>query len=244
MLSLWLSKNFTDPIVSKEAQDALRLENTRREFVANISHELKTPVTVIRGSLEALIDKVVTDPTQIENYHKQMFYEAAFLQRLISDLLDLSKLQNADFIIEKQKISLYDILDDITRSVGHIAIKKGVEIRIAKNDVDCVVNGDYGRIRQMLMIIFDNAVKFSPDNGIVDIVYKNKYLSIRDYGIGISQSDLPYIFDRFYKTNSAQNKSGTGLGLAIAKQIAERHNIILSVQSREGIGAEFIFKMP
>ncbi|WP_291583325.1 sensor histidine kinase [Clostridium sp. UBA6640] len=244
LLSLWLSKNFTDPIISKEARDALRLEHTRREFVANISHELKTPVTVIRASLEALVDKVATDPTQIEDYHNQMLCEATFLQRLIGDLLDLSKLQNMDFVIEKQDISLCDIVDDITRSVRHIAVKKGIELNIVKNDTDCIINGDYGRIRQMLMVILDNAVKFSPEKGTVDIIHKNRTLSIRDYGIGISKADLPFIFDRFYKTNSEQNKTGTGLGLAIAKQIAERHNIELSVQSNEGAGAEFIFQMP
>lgn len=244
LLSLWLSKNFTDPIISKEAQDALRLEKTRREFVANISHELKTPITVIRGSLEALIEKVVTDPVQIENYQKQMFKEATFLQRLVGDLLDLSKLQNTDFIFEKQNISIYDILDDVTRSITQSAGKKGICVNIARDSSDCLVYGDYGRIRQMLMIILDNAVKFSEGNGTIDIVLNNKTLSIRDYGIGIPEEDLPFIFDRFHKSRSEQNKQGTGLGLAIAKQIAERHDIELMVRSEEGKGTEFILKMP
>lgn len=244
LLSLLLSKSFTDPIITKEAQDALRLEKTRREFVANISHELKTPITVIRGSLEALIEKVVTDPVQVEDYQKQMLNEATFLQRLVGDLLDLSKLQNTDFVFEKQVVSMNDILEDVIRSVTLSARKKGISVNIARDGSSCIIYGDYGRIRQMLMIVLDNAVKFSKENGKIDIMLKENVFSVCDYGIGIPEEDLPFIFDRFHKSRSEQNKQGTGLGLAIAKQIAQRHSIELSVRSIEGVKTEFIFKMP
>lgn len=244
LLSVWLSKNFTAPIVTKEAQDALRLEKTRREFVANISHELKTPITVIRGSLEALLEKVVTDPTQVEDYQRQMLREATFLQRLVGDLLDLSKLQNSDFVIEKQNILVYDILEDVIRSIRQAATCKGIDIAFTADNRGCMLYGDYGRIRQMLMIILDNAVKFSDENSVIDVALFNGTLSIRDYGAGIPEEDSPYIFDRFYKSRSEQNKQGTGLGLAIAKQIAERHGIELSAQSGTDKGAAFILKLP
>lgn len=243
LLSLWLSKNFTDPIISKEADNALRLENVRREFIANISHELKTPVTVIRGSLEALIDKVITNPTQIEDYHCQMLEETIFLQRLIGDLLDLSKLQNYDYIIEKQNVSINNILEDVVRSISPIALEKQVKLIIKKSNNSHFIYGDYGRLRQMLLIIIDNAIKFSPSNGEVDITLNEKKIIIHDNGIGISESELPHIFDRFYKSRSEQNKSGTGLGLAIAKQIADRHNIKISVSSNINEGTFFIFEM-
>lgn len=244
LLSIGLSKNFTEPIITKEAQDALRLEKTRREFVANISHELKTPITVIRGSLEALLEKVVTDPAQVEDYERQMLREATFLQRLVGDLLDLSKLQSAGFVVEKQEISVCEILDDVLRSVSQAAKGKGVAINVITDNKNCMLHGDYGRIRQMLMILLDNAVKFSGENGVIDVVSQNRTLSVRDYGAGIPEEDLPFIFDRFYKSRSEQNKQGTGLGLAIAKQIAERHNIELSAKSAPGKGAQFILKLP
>lgn len=229
--------------LDKASRESAKLEQMRRDFVANVSHELKTPVTVMRGSLEALVEKVITDPVKVEDYHNQMLSEAKFLQRLIGDLLDLSRLQSMDFAIEKSEISLCDVLDDVTRSAGQLAEKKGVIIVVEKADANCKIIGDYGRLRQMLMIILDNAIKFSPENGKVEIVFGDKQLTIKDNGTGIPPNDLPYIFDRFYKSRSEQNKTGTGLGLAIAKQIADRHGIELTVESKNGDGATFIFRM-
>lgn len=225
-------------LASRESE---QLHTLRRDFVANISHELRTPVTVIRGSLEALCDEVVTDPEQVKSYHRQMLNESVFLQRLVDDLLDLSRLQNADFKIEMQEISLCDVLKDVIRSAQHVAQRKHIEIREDYNTPMCAVIGDYGRLRQMFLIILDNAIKFSPQNSIVTVSLNNKTVSIRDNGIGIAEGDLPYIFDRFYKVKSEKNKNGTGLGLAIAKQIADRHNIRVSVSSKQNEGTEFQF---
>ncbi|GAA0746496.1 HAMP domain-containing sensor histidine kinase [Clostridium oceanicum] len=241
LLSLWLSKKFTSPILQKEAEDAIRLDKIRRDFVANISHELKTPVTVMRGSLEALTDKVVTEPKMVESYHKQMLKESIYLQRLIGDLLDLSKLQNADFEMEKSNVSIFELLHETIRSAKHIGKSKNIKIEFEK-DKDFIIEGDYGRLRQMLMIILDNAIKFSPKDGVVKVLLRNRELTIKDYGIGISKDELPFIFERFYKSRTEENKSGTGLGLAIAKQIAHRHNINLWAKSIEGTETEFKFK--
>ena len=148
---------------SKESQ---QLEQMRKDFVANISHELRTPVTVIRGSLEALCDKIITDPKQIEDYHQQMLNEAKFLQRLVGDLLDLSRLQNPHFAIEKQQLSLNDVLSDVIRSARQIAKQKNVNINLIKSNQEAFnkeLIGDYGRLRQMFLIILDNAIKFSPE---------------------------------------------------------------------------------
>lgn len=227
--------------LDEASHESEKLENMRREFVANISHELKTPITVIRGSLEALVDKVVTDPLKIEEYHIQMLNESKFLQRLVGDLLDLSKLQSMDFIIEKNEISICDLIDDVIRSAKQLAKKERVKIEFTKKIDNYKILGDYGRIRQMIMIVLDNAIKFSPKNGTVDIILENDSLYIKDNGIGISSEDLPYIFERFYKSRSEENKIGTGLGLAIAKKIADRHNIKLKAKSLEGEGATFIF---
>ena len=225
------------------SQESEKLEVMRREFVANVSHELRTPVTVIRGSLEALVDKVVTDPDQVEDYHAQMLKESKFLQRLVEDLLELSKLQSIDFAIEKSKLSFFDVIEDAVSSVGPLAKKKGVAIRVVKNMPNLTIMGDYGRIRQMVMIILDNAIKFSPENETVEMVLENNKLFIKDNGSGIEAAYLPYIFDRFYKARSEQNKEGTGLGLAIAKNIASRHGIGLTAENAQDGGAIFIFDL-
>lgn len=223
---------------SKESEN---LQKLRRDFVANISHELRTPVTVIRGSLEALCDGIVNDPEQIKEYHQQMLSESKFMQRLVNDLLDLSRLQNVDFKIEMQKLNLCDVINDVVRSARGIGRTKNIDI-IYKQDTEiCTVLGDYGRLRQMLMIIVDNAIKFSRNNDIVEIYLNNRKVFIKDNGVGIKKDDLSYIFDRFYKVKSEANKDGTGLGLAIAKQIADRHNIDISVFSIQGEGTEFQF---
>ena len=222
-----------------------KLEQLRRDFVANISHELRTPITVIRGSLEALCDGVVIEPSQVNEYHKQMLEESKSLQRLVGDLLDLSRLQNMDFNIEMANVNLCDVVSDVIRSAKNIADSKNIELIVENKATNCTVIGDYGRLRQMFMIIFDNAIKFSPIKGHIYITLSQKdslYVSIKDEGIGISKEDLPYIFDRFYKTKSIENTSGTGLGLAIAKQIVLRHHAEISAIINQDKGSEFIIK--
>lgn len=223
------------------SHESEKLEIMRREFVANISHELRTPITVIRGSLEALLDKVVTDPSKVEEYNLQMLKESRYLESLVGDLLDLSRLQSTDFGINKTEISMCEIVDDVIRSANPLAKKKNVRLEITKEIDNCKLLGDYGRIRQMIMIIVDNAIKFSPSNETVNITLENGKLYIEDKGIGISSEDLPYIFERFYKARSEQNKTGTGLGLSIAKKIAERHGIELTVRSTKSVGTTFVF---
>lgn len=229
-------------IASKESEN---LEQLRRDLISNVSHELRTPITVIRGSLEALRDKVITDPSKVQIYYDQMLSESKALQRLVGDLLDLSRLQNADFYIEKSDQNILDILYDVIRSGEHIASKKNISIVFENTAQDLVVRGDFGRIRQMIMIILDNAIKFSSAHGKIDIkLYQTDTLniSIADQGPGIEKEMLPYIFDRFHKTKSPDNKDGTGLGLAIASQIALRHDAQIIAQSEKGEGSLFTIK--
>ena len=228
--------------LSFASQESEKLSKLRNDFIANISHELRTPVTVIRGSLEALRDGIITDEERVREYHGQILNESIYLQRLINDLLDLSRLQNLDFKIEMNNLNLCVVLDDVIRGAQNMAKSKDIEI-VKEFDGDvCTLLGDYGRLRQMFFIILDNAIKFAPSGSSVKIYLKDKMVSIIDKGPGIPKDDLPYVFERFYKVKSKENKEGTGLGLAIAKQIADRHNISLSVKSVEGEGTEFIFK--
>lgn len=224
--------------------ESQKLEKLRREFIANISHELRTPVTVIRGSLEALRDGVVTDKEDVREFHEQMYKESLFLQRLINDLLDLSRLQNTDFPIEKAPLNLVDVIGDAVRGSRQIGKEKKLEI-ISKVDKDVyLLNGDYGRLRQMLMIFLHNSIKFSPEGGKIEVILQGSKLLVRDHGCGIKPEDVPHAFDRFYKARNEQNKSGSGLGLAIAKQIALRHEMELSLESIVGEGTTIVVQLP
>ncbi len=221
-------------------QERENLETLRHEFTANISHELRTPVTVMRGSLEALRDGMISEE-QIPTYYDQMFRESLFLQRLIEDLLELSRLQNASFSIEKEEVNVIEILEDVVRSAKQIAKNKSIEICFEKDTGSFRFQGDYGRLRQMFFIIMDNGIKFSEKNQKLRINWEGKVLTISDEGIGIEREELAHIFERFRKARSEENKNGTGLGLAIAKQIADRHGIKISVASEVGVGTSFSF---
>jgi len=225
-------------------EESQKLEKLRREFIANISHELRTPVTVIRGSLEALRDGVVTEQEDVQEFHEQMYKESLFLQRLINDLLDLSRLQNTDFPIEKAPLNMVDVIHDAVRSSRQLGAEKRLQIT-SSVDEDCyMLNGDYGRLRQMLMVFLHNSIKFSPEGGELRLELEGNRLKIIDHGCGIKPEDVPHAFDRFYKARNEHNKSGSGLGLAIAKQIAQRHDMELELTSKVGEGTTITVVLP
>jgi signal transduction histidine kinase len=227
--------------LEKASEESTRLGKLRQDFVANISHELNTPVTVIRGSLEAIRDGVITSPLKIREYHDNMLKESISLQRLVKDLLELSRLQNTDFSIEMQELNLCESLNDAMRSVTQLAEEKGIPLQLQVDTDVFLVKGDYGRLRQMFIIILDNAIKFSLPGSAVDVALSEGVVTICDTGFGIPAVDLPYIFDRFYRAKSPENTKGSGLGLAIAKQIADRHGITVSVESTIDQGSCFEF---
>lgn len=224
--------------------ESRKLEKLRREFIANISHELRTPVTVIRGSLEAIRDGVVTEKEDVDDFHEQMYKESIFLQRLINDLLDLSRLQNTDFPIEMDKLNLCDVIQDAVRGSRRMSMEKQLEIK-AELDRDLyIIDGDYGRLRQMLMIFLHNSIKFSPEGSTIKVELKGNDLYIIDHGCGMPAEDVEHAFERFYKARNEHNKTGSGLGLAISKQIALRHNMQVSLTSTVGEGTIITVSLP
>ena len=225
-------------------EESQKLEKLRREFIANISHELRTPVTVIRGSLEALRDGVVTEPADVAEFHEQMYNESLFLQRLINDLLDLSRLQNTDFPIEKEPLDLCAVVQDAVRGSRRLGLEKEITITAKLDKEPYLLNGDYGRLRQMLMIFLHNSIKFSSEKSSIEVELAGNKLKLSDHGCGMKAEDVPHAFDRFYKARNEQNKSGSGLGLAIAKQIALRHGMELSLESELGKGTTITVQLP
>jgi putative sensor histidine kinase len=238
--------------LDKSSKESERFEKMRQNFIANISHELRTPITVIRGSIEAICDGIISDPKQLKDYNEQILSDSIHLQRLVNDLIDLTKLQNTDFSIDKSTINLFEIINDAVRSMKQISTKKGVKINFsAENAIEedrYLFVGDYQRIRQMIIIVLDNAIKFSNENQKVDILLKKenkKYeLKICDSGRGIDPENIGEIFNRYHKSNTEENKNGMGLGLAIAKEIALRHNIEIFVESEPNIKTIFTFLIP
>lgn len=238
--------------LDKSSKESERFQKMRQNFIANISHELRTPITVIRGSIEAICDGIISDPKQLKDYNEQILSDSIHLQRLVNDLIDLTKLQNTDFSIDKSTINLFEIINDAVRSMKQISTKKGVKINFStENAIEedrYLFVGDYQRIRQMIIIVLDNAIKFSNENQKVDILLKKenkKYeLKICDSGRGIDPENIGEIFNRYHKSNTEENKNGMGLGLAIAKEIALRHNIEIFVKSVPNIKTVFTFLIP
>jgi len=226
-----------------------RLEQLRRDFVANVSHEFRTPLTVIRGSVEALVDGIVENSDDIKRYHHRILSETRSLERLVGDLMELSRLQSGKITINKDRIHISSLIRDVIKSLQTIADKKGIKIKYQSEQDLPPFPGDYDRMRQLFVIFLDNAVKYSPDNTLVWVesrIIENNTLSIifRDQGYGIAADELPYIWDRFYKVDKAREGLGTGLGLAIAKHLLELHEGKATVQSELGKGTEIEIKLP
>lgn len=226
-----------DQLAAAEAQRAA-LDQLKQDFVANVSHELRTPVAVLRGSLEVLQDGTVGEREEISAYYAQMLRESRHLERLVNDLLDLSRLQDVQFRLEAGEVNLCDVVQDAGRAIRQSARRKEVAVSVLCPEEACLLAGDYGRLRQMLMILLDNAVKFSAPGGAVEFALEQEAggfaVRVTDHGRGISPEELPHVFDRFWRSGGGGNRSGTGLGLTIARQIAARHNAEIRAESGGG----------
>lgn len=233
----------------QDISESERLEQLRRDFVANVSHEFRTPLTVIRGSLEAMMDGTVENDEEMKRYQQRMLSETRGLERLVEDLLELSRLQSGKIKINKEQLHIPNLLEDVVKSLQTIAGKKGIKIEyLLKPDIPPFW-GDYDRLRQLFVIFLDNALKYSPGNTKVTVetnLIGTNTLSIliRDQGYGIAPDQLAHIWDRFYKIDKSRNSGGTGLGLAIAKPLAELHGALVTIQSELNKGTVVEIKLP
>lgn len=235
--------------LEEAARQRAELEESRKTYISNISHELRTPVAVMRSSLEALCDGIVTEREQVQAYYKEMLAESVHMNRMVNDLLELSRLQNPGYQIEKQWIDFIMVAEDAIRMLQHIAQNAGHNIELDTQASDRFpLYGDYGRLRQMLVTVLDNAIKFSapgePIRVSVSIDLSGCTITISNSGAGIPEKDLPHVFEEYYMSIGETNRTGTGLGLAIAKRIADRHDIGTEVMSVPGEETSFIFRIP
>jgi signal transduction histidine kinase len=204
-------------------------------------------LTIIRGYNEAMLDGAVTDAPTVEKYRRLIREESERLERLIHDLLDLSRLQSGNSR-ELEPIPLADLAEAVAAKFRGQAVAKGITLQVETDTVMIAGNGD--RLTQLIVILMDNALKFTPAGGsarlVVQKISTGAQLIISDSGMGIPPEDIPYIWERFYKVNKAHSRTegGTGLGLAIAKEIIELHRGNVAVSSRPNEGTVFTVSFP
>jgi len=233
--------------VIQDITQAEQLEQTRRDYVANVSHELKTPVTNMRMISETLLDGLVKDPAEIKRYYGTLLREAMRLSRLINDLLELSRLQSGSLSLDKQKVDPNSMIEEIALQYRTMADDVGLDFYLEFPDGPCpdvYTNAD--RAAQVIVQLLSNAIQYTPEGSVtLSAVYDNQkvYVSVRDTGIGISEEDLPNVFERFYKVDRSHSGGGTGLGLSIAREVISRMKETLTVQSKLGEGSVFTLSL-
>ncbi len=233
----------------EDITEIVKLENMRRDFVANVSHELKTPLTSINGFVETLI---MNEDLPVEKRNRFLAIiqkESNRLKRLIEDILLLSSIENKNNLVT-ENVLLYDVFKEIYEMVSYIANSKKIDLYYNFEDKEIVVQAYTDYLKQLLLNLIDNAIKYTPEGGKVTInqftLNDEVVIEVIDNGVGIPKEDQSKIFQRFYRVDKARSRSvgGTGLGLAITKHIAHSLKGSISVESKLGEGSKFIVKLP
>ena len=232
----------------RDVSEAQRMEQLRRDYVANISHELRTPLTGIRGMVEPLIDGCMDTEEERQESYRIILKETIRLEKLVGDMLDMSRLQDGRIQVELEPMELPGILDAAVRGMKGIADESGVDLRVETDGSRLACMGNEDRIMQVLVILIDNALSFTPRGGSVIVFARDEgshiAAGVRDTGCGIEPKDLNMIWERFYKADrSRMRTTGTGLGLSIAKLVTRLMGGDISVRSEPGKGAEFTFTL-
>jgi len=234
-------------LVVRDVTDARRLDAVRRDFVANASHELKTPVASIRAAAETLRDGAIDDPPAARRFTEQLDKEALRLSRIVSDLLDLSRLETGSDLQERVRMDA--VAADEVERLEERAADAGITLTLQADGVPSVL-GSGRDLALMLRNLVDNAVRYTPAGGQVQITIAAEgdavVVRVRDTGVGIPQRDVPRIFERFYRVDRARSRDtgGTGLGLAIVKHVAENHGGEVVVDSELAQGSTFEVRLP
>ncbi len=227
-----------------------RLEQVRTDFSVNVSHELKTPLTSIKGFVETLQEGAIDNPEMAKKFLRIIMLEADRLTRLINDILSISKLESGKDEVPNQKIRLEKMAQDVCDMLEIQASEKNVTIHPPQVSEPSIVMGNPDRVEQMLINLVENAVKYNREGGSVTVSIHNSEdsvnVSIADTGIGIAEENLPRLFERFYRVDKGRSRSmgGTGLGLAIVKHLIRTMGGQIEVQSRLGEGTEFLITLP
>jgi signal transduction histidine kinase len=223
------------------------LEKSRRDLVANVSHELKTPITAIRAHLENLLDGVEQPESSTLEV---MLAQVERLGRLVDQLLDLSRLESGEMPLRIEALPLHPLVDDLISEIGVALPGRGVRVDNRVPDDLPALSVDRERVHQVLFNLVDNAVRFTPDGGHVTVSARRQNgsveVAVSDTGAGIPPEHLPRLFERFYRADPARAREGggTGIGLAIARSVVEAHGGQIRAESEPGHGSVFTFDLP
>ena len=231
------------------ASEIARAEDDQKKFVANVSHDFRSPLTSIKGYLEAMLDGTIP-PELHEKYLTIVLNETERLTKLTGSLLALNNLNTKGMMLDKSTFDINKVIRNTAASFEGTCQHKAIAIELILTGDELFVTADVGKIQQVLYNLLDNAIKFSHPDSIIKIETTEKhnkvFVSVKDSGIGIPKDDLKLIWDRFYKSDLSRgkDKKGTGLGLSITKEIIRAHGEHINVISTEGVGSEFIFSLP
>lgn len=226
------------------------LEQSRRDLVAAVSHDLRTPLTSIRAMVEALADGVVTDPNTVQRYYRTIRGQIENLSGLINDLFELSQLETGQIELQLEPVNLNDLLSDVLESMHPQARAKAVTLRGIFSEEIPLIKAEFAKIQRVLHNLIQNAIRHTPADGSISLetttVAEGVQVAVTDSGEGIASEDLPHIFDQFFRGEKSRSREtgGAGLGLAIAKRIIEAHHGRIWVESQMGQGARFSFILP
>ena len=227
------------------------LNNTgeyERNFIANVSHDFRSPLTSIKGYVEAMLDGTIPPELQ-EKYLRIVLSETERLTKLTNGILTLNSMDRRKNDLSKTVFDIHAVIRETVETFEGICTPRHISIRLFLTEEKLFVSADLGKIQQVLYNLIDNAIKFSKDNSAIeiesDIRHGKVFVSIKDHGVGIPASSLNKIWDRFYKTDASRGRErkGNGLGLAIVKEIINQHKQNITVISTEGVGTEFVFSL-
>ena len=235
--------------ISYMSKELSKLDDYQKKFVANISHDFRSPLTSIKGFAEAIKDGTIPRQQQ-DKYLDIILFETERLNKLTSNLLELNRFETKAALLDITSFDINSVIKKTAASFEGSCREKKISINLVFSARELYVNADMDKIQQVLYNLIDNAIKFSHSNSNIKISSEEKgekvFISVKDYGIGIPRDSLNRIWERFFKTDASRGKDkrGTGLGLSITKEIIQAHNENITVVSTEGVGSEFTFSLP
>jgi len=236
-------------VAARDTTELTRVADMRRDFVANVSHELKTPLAAIRGYAETLRDGALEEPATARRFTERILNQSQRLQALLDDLLTLSRLEGLASSLEREPVDLHDLVRRAVELVAAAAREKRVETEVEESTVPPLL-GNADELERLLLNLLDNALKYNRAEGKVKLRLSRSdgeaVLEVSDTGIGIPPESIPRLFERFYRVDKgrAREEGGTGLGLAIVKHVAQAHGGNVEVESRLGQGSTFRVRLP
>ncbi|ARA93660.1 sensor histidine kinase [Rhodothermaceae bacterium RA] len=240
----------TGQALEKEIREMKKMENYRREFIGNVSHELKTPIFAIQGFAETLLDGALEDERVNRAFLQKILHNTGRLANLVRDLSEISKIETGELEMVRKPFDLRRVVREVVESMEHMAAAKDVALRASLPETLPRVMGDRERIQQVLINLVDNAIKYNNAGGHVEVTARGRpdgevEIAVVDDGIGIAPQHIPRLTERFYRVDKSRSRrqGGTGLGLAIVKHIIGAHDRRLLIESRPGRGSTFAFTL-